>query len=218
MSSSWTRIDSIDRSVTGVDPTTGAVSFVRNPVIPLCTSAQAAALNPNDYCSTGPINITSSGATNRYQTLQVKVEKRFTSGAWVAASYSLSGNKGFVEFTNYSNHREAYGNIADNNRHRVTLSAVWDLPLYRGNSGVARSLLNSWTVSALSQIYSAPPLNTILTGLDLDGDGISRTLLPGTTHNSLGDGLTMAGLRDLVAAYNADVEAGTRRVTNPMGV
>jgi hypothetical protein len=203
--------------VTGVDPTTGAVSFVRNPVIPLCTAAQAAALNPNDYCSTGPINISSSGGTNRYQTLQVKVEKRFMSGAWVSASYSLSGNTGFVEFTNYSNHRDAYGNIADNNRHRVTLSAVWDLPLYRGSSSLARALLNSWTVAALSQINSAPPLNTILAGLDLDGDGISRTLLPGTTHNSLGYGLTPSGLRDRVAAYNADVEARTRRVTNSDG-
>src|SRR6266404_3451539 len=37
--------------VTGVDPNTGVVSFVRDPVIPLCTSAQAAALNPQDQCS-----------------------------------------------------------------------------------------------------------------------------------------------------------------------
>jgi len=60
-------------------------------------------------------------------------------------------------------------------------------------------------------------LNKILTGLDLDGDGISRTLLPGTSQNSLGYGLTPARLRELVAAYNADVEARSRQVTNPDG-
>jgi hypothetical protein len=83
---------------------------------------------------------------------------------------------------------------------------------------VWRGLINSWTVAGFSQIRSAPPLNTILTGLDLDGDGISRTLLPGTSHNSLGYGLSNEGLRGLVAAYNDDVEARTKRVTNADGI
>jgi hypothetical protein len=79
-------------------------------------------------------------------------------------------------------------------------------------------LLNSWTVSLISQTYSAPPLNTLLNGLDLDGDGISLTLLPGTTQqNSLGQELGASGLQGLIAQYNADVEARTRRVTNPDG-
>ena len=42
-------------------------------------------------------------------------------------------------------------------------------------------------------------------------------MLPGTSHNSLGSGLSLAGLRTLVADYNADVEARTRRVTNADG-
>jgi len=204
--------------VTGVDETTGAVSFVRNPVIPLCTPAQAAALDSKDYCSTGPINISSSGANRRYQALQVKLDKRFAAGSQVSVSYSLSRNTGFVEFTDYSDHRDAYGNLADSNRHSVTFSAVWNLPAYNGSSNVWRGLINSWTVAGFSQIRSAPPLNTILTGLDLDGDGISRTLLPGTSHNSLGYGLSNEGLRGLVAAYNDDVEARTKRVTNADGI
>jgi hypothetical protein len=70
----------------------------------------------------------------------------------------------------------------------------------------------------ISQTYSAPPLNTLLNGLDLDGDGISLTLLPGTTQqNGLGQGLSASGLRGLVAQYNAEVEARTRRVTNADG-
>ena len=119
--------------VTGVDAATGAVSFVRNPVIPLCTPAQAAALNPKDYCSTGPINISSSGANQRYQALQVKLDKRFAAGSQVSVSYSLSRNTGFVEFTNYSDYRDAYGNLADSNRHSLTFSAVWNLPPYNGS-------------------------------------------------------------------------------------
>jgi hypothetical protein len=203
--------------VTGVDTNTGAVSFVRNPVIPLCTPAQASALNPNDYCSTGPINIASSGANKRYQGMHVKLEKRFASASQLSLSYSWARNTGFVEFTNYRDHRDGYGNIADSNRHGLTLSAVWNLPAYQGSSRVWRGVVNSWTFAGVSQVSSAPPLNTILTGLDLDGDGISRTLLPGTSHNSLGYGLTPDGLRALVTAFNADVEARTRRVSNADG-
>ncbi len=199
--------------VTGVDASTGAVSFIRNPVIPLCTPAQAAALSPNDYCSTGPINISSSGANNRFQTLQVKLDKRFAASSLLSVSYSYSRNTGFVEFNNYSDYRDAYGNLADNNRHNLTFMAVWNFPDYKGSSKTLRSLFNSWAIACLSQIRSAPPLDTILSGLDLDGDGISRTLLPGTSHNSLGYGLGNAGLRELVADYNADIEARTRRIT-----
>ena len=51
---------SVDRNrfnrprVIGMDPNTGVVSFVRDPVIPLCTPAQAAALNPKTNVLLGP--------------------------------------------------------------------------------------------------------------------------------------------------------------------
>ncbi len=70
----------------------------------------------------------------------------------------------------------------------------------------------------ISQTDSAPPLDTVLMGLDLNGDGISRTLLPGTLkHNTLGRSLKASELRELVDRYNADVELRTQRVTNPNG-
>src|SRR6185436_5852446 len=116
-----------------------------------------------------------------------------------------SRNNGFVEFNSYDDHRDAYGNLADGNRHSLTFMAFWNMRDNKGDSKMLRGLLSSWTIACLSQYRSAPPLDTILSGLDLDGDGISRTLLPGTTHNSLGYGLSASRLRDLVAAFNADV-------------
>jgi hypothetical protein len=205
--------------VTGVDQATGAVSFVRDPVIPLCDVAQAIALDPKDRCSTGPINIFASGANFRYQGLSLKLEKRYSSQLQFTLGYALSRNTGFIDggFTAYDDYSTAYGNIPDHRRHRLTLSGIWTPPDYRGPSRLRRALRNSWTVSFISQTYSPPPLDTILNGLDLDGDGISQTLLPGTKHNSLGRGLSASRLRELVAEYNAGVEARTRRVTNPDG-
>ena len=204
--------------VISTNPGTGAVTFVRNPVIPLCTPEQSATLAPEDQCSTGPINVYGSSAHYFYQGLHVKLEGRLSSHLHVTAAYALAHNTGFVEYTNYDNDAGAYGTQPDDRRHRLTLSAIYDLPRYGGHSQVMRGLLNGWTVSMISQTDSAPPLNTILAGLDLDGDGISRTLLPGiTTHNALGRGLSASQLRSLVERYNADVEAGTRRILNADG-
>jgi hypothetical protein len=202
--------------VTGVDPATGIVSFVRDPVIPACTPEQARALDPRDQCSTGPVVVYDSGGTASYRGLHARLDKRFPR-LRLSASYALGWNTGFTEFLRFGDPESGYGNIAGQRRHRLTVSGVWQLPEHRGTSRLARALLNSWTLAFISQTDSAPPLNTLLVGLDLDGDGISRTLLPGTTYNGLGQGLTEDRLRDLVDRFNLDVDARTGRVTNPDG-
>jgi hypothetical protein len=203
--------------VTGVDPNTGVVSFVRDPVIPLCTPARAAALNPQDQCSTGAITVYESDANYRYQALQVKLDKRFSSRLQFTASYALGKNTGFVAVTQYDNPALDYGNVGTP-RHRLITSGVYEIPDVNAQSPVLRGLLNGWIVTFISETDSGPPLDTMLSGLDLDGDGISSTLLPGINgHNLLGQGLSESRLRTLVAQYNATVEARTRTITNPDG-
>ena len=228
-------IDQVDQNrfnrpkVTGSNPTTGVVSFVRDPVIPLCTPAQAAALNPEDQCSTGPINVFGSGASYRYQALQLRLDKRFSSYFQLKISYALAKNTGFVAVTSYDDDSQNYGNVGSGiggvrsdltptPRHTMVASGVLESPRYRGASSLLGGLLNSWTIAVISEADSVPPLDTVLVGLDLDGDGISNTLLPGATqHYRFGEGLSASGLRALVDKYNANVEAHTTHITNPNG-
>jgi hypothetical protein len=204
--------------VTSVDPNTGVVSFVRDPVIPLCTPAQAAALNSQDQCSTGAITVYGGDANYRYQALQVKLDKRFSSRLQFTVSYALARNTGFVAVTQYNNPALDYGNVGIP-RHSLIFSSVYETPNARTQSPrILRGLLNGWVIALVSEIDSAPPLDTTLSGLDLDGDGISTTLLPGINrHNLLGQGLSQSKLRDLVVQYNAMVQARTKTVTNPDG-
>ena len=203
--------------VTGVDPNTGVVSFVRDPVIPLCTPAQAAALNPEDQCSTGAITVYGGNANYRYQALQVKLDKRFSARFQFTASYALAKNTGFVAVTQYNNPALDYGNVGTP-RHTLIFSGVYDIPDVHAQSRILHGLLNGWTVSFISEIDSAPPLDTMLSGLDFDGDGISTSLLPGINrHNLLGQGLSDSKLRASVAQYNATVEARTKTIINPNG-
>jgi hypothetical protein len=144
------------------------------------------------------------GANYLYQGLHLKLEGRLNSRLYLTAGYALGHNTGFVEFNNYDNFRTAYGNQPDDRRHRLTVSAIYDLPEYGKGSRVARALLNGWTVALISETNSRPPLDTMLAGLDLDGDGISRTLLPGISrHNTLGRELNPSDLR-MVERYNAE--------------
>src|SRR5262249_25252070 len=73
-----------------------------------------------------------------------------------------------------------------------------------------------WRLSLISLIYSQPPLNANL-GADLDGDGNSTTPLPGTFFNSFGRSVSAGKLRELVAVYNADIEARTTPAIGPDG-
>jgi hypothetical protein len=203
--------------VTSVDPNTGVVSFVRDPVIPVCTQAQTAALDPQDQCSTGAITAYSSDANYRYQALQVKLEKRFSSRLQFTASYALSKNTGFVAVTQYNDPALDYGNVGTP-RQTLIVSGVYEIPGVHAESTILRGLLNGWAISFISEADSAPSLDTTLSGLDLDGDGISTTLLPGINrHNLLGQGLRESELRALVGQYNASVEARTKTITNPDG-
>jgi hypothetical protein len=201
-----------------VDPNTAVVSFVRDPVIPLCSAAEAAALDPRDQCSTGPINVYGSDAKYRYEGLQIRLEKRLSSRLQLTAAYALGRNTGWIEFNDYNNFASAYGNTPDQRKQRLTISGYYGPTRYNGSSRLLQQLLSNWSAAFISQTESAPPLDTMLAGLDLDGDGISRTLLPGTTrHNTFGAGLSDSALRDLVARYNDSVEARTRSFTNPDG-
>jgi hypothetical protein len=205
--------------VTGINENTGEVSFVRDPVIPLCTAQQSAALSPADQCSTGPINVYESGAHYSYEGLHVKLEGRLTPHLHLSVGYALARNGGFVEFSSYDDFSTAYGTQPDDRRHRLTVSTIVDLPEYKGRFRPARALLRGWSAALISQTESTTPLDTLLTGLDLDGDGISRTLLPGISrHNTLGRGLSEGELRNLVQQYNDSVEEHTRRVENGNGV
>ncbi len=135
--------------VTAVNPVTGVVSFVRDPVIPQCTASQVRALDPRDACSTGPIVVFASGGNFLYHGLHATLEKRFSAGTQLSVGYALSSNTGFVDngFTSYDDHDLAYGTIPDHRRHRLVVSGLWRLPDYAGSSRFLRLLLNSWSVS-----------------------------------------------------------------------
>jgi len=191
-----------------VNPTTGVVTYVRNPILPICTTAQ---LNtPKFPCSSSLIIGYWSGINTTYTGLLAKLDRRFSNGLQFTASYAYSRytNNVNVLATGVSllNLYETAGIATNDIPHRFTLSGFYEVPGYKGDNRLLRGLTNSWQVGLISDIRSAPPLNPTLS-LDVDGDGVSRILLPGIKWDGFGRGASAQDIRDAVDRYNTDVKA-----------
>ena len=197
--------------VTAVNPVTGVVSFVRDPVIPQCTAGQARALDPRDACSTGPIIVFASGGKFLYHGLHATLEKRFSAGSQLSVGYALSSNTGFIDsgFTSYDDHDLAYGTIPDHRRHRLVVSGVWRLPDYVGEQPVpARASQLVVGVVRLVHLQRAAPEHAAQRprpGRRRDQPDTparhdpAQYVRPGAHRRR--------ALRELVADYNASIEA-----------
>jgi len=186
--------------VLSVNPATGVVTFRRNPVIPECAAAQRN--DPKAQCSTGQIFVYRSAANFRYTGLLVKLDKRFSNSYQFTASYALSRYFGWNGVINNDNLDESYGINSADRTHRFTFSGIWELPRYTGEQIWLRKIINNWQVSLIHQMTSQPPATVTIPNVDIDGDGISTMLLPGTKFGSFGRSLAVDDIRRLVDEYN----------------
>jgi hypothetical protein len=198
-----------------INPTSGvATPGARNPVIPACSSAQNASLftNPTAYvaanCSLGPIQYGLPGIFSRYSALQVEVDKRFSHGFQLTGAYSLAKYTTLASISNNNNLYEGFGPSTAQPKHRLTASAVWELPKYKGAMRLLRGALNGWQISTIMQMQSGTPTSVTLPGtLDIDGDGTFVNRLLGTGVSSFGYNMNADDIRSLVEKYNASIPA-----------
>jgi len=165
-------------------------SSASGPVLPLCTEAQRT--DPAAECSLGPIFVNSGIGSARYEGLLVRVDKRLSRNFQFLASYAYSSDVG----NNFSNGFDdedplgSWGPLGIDFRHILNLSGVTLLP-------------KGFQLGLVLTYVSKPPFSAFLGGLDLNGDGTTGDLLPGTTVNEFNRGLGKADLRRLVAQFNS---------------
>lgn len=197
--------------VTAINPTTGVVSFVRDPLIPLCVGNQADIVP--FPCSTGPIIEYIPAYNSRYQALLIKVDRRFSGRLQFTGSYAFSRFTSSQASTTsptdpsggfFQDCRNCGYGINDADRpHRFTFNILYEIPDLKGGNRWIRQVLNGWTVSSITEMVSAPPMNVIIANVDLYGDGISTALVPGLKVREFGRGVDANQIRKLVANYNA---------------
>ncbi|MEP7341899.1 MAG: carboxypeptidase regulatory-like domain-containing protein [Acidobacteriota bacterium] len=201
----WNRFSSYS-----IIPTSGVAVPVRNPVLPACTSAQAA--DPKARCSTGVIYYGSPSILSRYSALQIKLDKRFSQGFMITGAYALQRYTTYAPANgatpnSFNDSAQNFGISGASPKHQFTFSGIWDLPKTTKGNALVRGVLNGWQLSTIWQMRSRD-INTVQLGtFDTDGDGAFAFLLPGTGLNSFGRGLDTDDIRKLVDAYNASVPA-----------
>jgi hypothetical protein len=169
---------------------------VRGPVIRTCVGDER--LDPKAACSTGQILVNTSGGRSHYKALLVKADKRFNRRTQMLAAYALSSQVGFIgtgSGFNKDNWFTNFGPLATDRRHVMNVSGIVDLP-------------KGFQVSFISSYTSAAPFTASLANLDLDGDGTTGDVLPGTRANQFGRGLGKSDLIRLVDQFNQSFAGG----------
>jgi hypothetical protein len=176
-----------------IDP--NRFSSARGPVLHNCAPEEQT--DPSALCSLGPISLTSGIGAASYRALLVRVDKRFSHGFQFLASYAYSSNVGnnFDAGFNNDNPLDNQGPIDRDFRHIVTLSGIAELP-------------KRFRVGLFVSYICKPPFSTYLGDLDLNGDGTTSDLLPGTRVNQFNRGLGKNDLRRLVNEFNSTYAGG----------
>jgi hypothetical protein len=145
-----------------------------NGTTPAGFSCKIIASNPN-YCLAKefertalapwnqPVNYFGNDASNHYESLQAKFNKRFAGGYSILANYIYS--KVFDFDSNYYAIQPAigYGPGTFDRRHNFTMANVWNLPIGRGRpflhdiGRAADAALGGWSIQALTTWYSGLP-------------------------------------------------------------
>jgi hypothetical protein len=166
----------------------GRRGFQLNPAdasIPGATTGNTDARRIFRYAGYGQINQQAEDRRSNYHSMQLSLQKRFSSGFTFRAAHTWSKALG-----NYENNPVpwylpggdtfSYGPMDIDRRHRFVMSWVWDLPTTGSSNGFVRQLVNGWQWTGSGQYQTGSPL-TIESGRDnsLDGIGDDRAKLTG---------------------------------------
>jgi len=126
---------------------------------------------------------------SRYRALQTKVEKRYSKGVSVLASYAWSRTTGLGNFFQNVNDIDAEVAVSDNDRpHHFVASGVWELPFGNGRAvggnwaGVTNGVLGGWSLSPILTLTSGAPLNLTVNGNPANTGQSDRPNVVGDWH------------------------------------
>ncbi len=111
-----------------------------------------------------------SWAASTYHALEVKVEKRYTSGLSILVAYTWSKlldygigpfageTLGASSFQDHYNLSAEWSSSTLDQTHRYILNAVYELPFFRQSQGPLAKLLGGWQVGGIWSSFSGGPL------------------------------------------------------------
>lgn len=121
--------------------------------------------------------------TNKYDSLQARLQRRFRGGYQVQMSYTWGHSLGYVAENSVSSPRVNhpsywglnYGSTPLDIRHNAVISSVAQLPFGKGarwaNTGVAAAVLGGWQLNTLARFTTGSPVTPTAPGTTLNAPG-----------------------------------------------
>jgi hypothetical protein len=142
----------------------------------------------------GSVLLVQSNQAASYHAMQFTVTKRMSHHLLLNAFYTFSKNLNSVELDNNQTQGgaqnmlilgEERGRADIDQRHAVSVSAVWQPEFSYGGNAIVKAALNGWSISPIVRYHSGVPF-TVLNGLDanLDGTNNDRANLVGDPNLS----------------------------------
>lgn len=93
------------------------------------------------------------GLDSPYNSLQVKVDRRFTKGFLVNTSYTFGRAINYAEdngtVATPANIELSHGRGAFDRKHMYSTNFVWDIPLFKDGDRMTKALLGGWQLSGI---------------------------------------------------------------------
>jgi hypothetical protein len=166
---------SVPNPFRGLMPPTASATYRSNNI------ARERLLRP--YPHFDAVNTTTNEGSSWYNGVQIQIDRRFSNGYTIGASYTYSKFEEAVDFLNGADPEPWRGVSPQDVPHRFSLNAIVELPFGRGRrfaSDVPTAvdvLIGGWQLSGIYQLQSGTPLgwgNIIFTG-DLDDIDLPRS-------------------------------------------
>jgi len=145
------------------------------------------------------IQVTGLG-TYAYDSLQTKLERRFSGGWQTLFAYTFSKNMGTagnvnsdggprIHLPEYFHLNRAVSDL--NSPHNFQFTGIYEVPFGKGKkyltSGIGSALLGGWQLNGLISAYAGPPFSVTAPGTDLNAPGnAQRADLLNTTVKKIG--------------------------------
>jgi len=128
-------------------------------------------------------NLRYVGYSSSYNSLQVKLDRRFSNGLAITTAYTWSKAEGYQSedagLAYYIDPRRNWARTDFDRRHNFVQSYVYELPFGRGKSflqnGVGAALLGGWQVNGILTLSTGRPLNFTYSAAGLKAPGNSNS-------------------------------------------
>jgi hypothetical protein len=155
------RIDYLSRNVP--NPFAGLMPATASGTFRSSTIARERLLRP--FPQFDAVNTTTNEGYSWYHSLQLRLDKRFSSGYTMNVVYTYSKFMEATELLNAADPAPSEVISVDDRPHRLSISGIYELPFGKGrrlladsNSVVSR-IVSGWQLSGLYAYQSGPPLN-----------------------------------------------------------